>query len=762
MKKNSILIVVCLFVCMLFNNAACGQTKAEKRQAAIDSLKATIKRENELAALRRRRLAQAKNKVVFGDNDEIFSNNSIPARWNNESAVILARKNTFRYYKEDASSYLEQTERNKIKLLDKAAVDSFSVFYFIPNNQVGFKIIKKDGTVRNISTDNAVPVDQYLPIPESFSMMGTVGYIYSKDYKKLAIQGLEPGDIIDYYYKYTTSVYTEGMDVAPFPPVMFTLSGNYPIVKQKIVLNVQKGFYVNFVSCNNAPGLTKVEDTSDSFNTYQLTESMRDKRNDEMWEDIYRAEPTVKFQVVYVSEDQKSNVPYFLGKMSVPMSKVSPSMLKAVVNRIALETTPDVKDYASAIIKYMRREHDGVKDPGLYMEYAYNYFRYYLTTGNSSDNSQSGFSDNIDDNLQDESTITSETFAKTMGLVCRDKKIGYAILFMVPRYLGTIDNLIMPGELRWAIRVNGTPDLYLYPFDAFTDPGEPVEGMEGIDAFVLTPDKDTGKVEIEKTVMPVSTDADNRSLYMDTVELNPVAGSVSLKRTAYISGLIKERYFPDIISETSFLEMECKRYGETLEEVYKKLNGNKSDVTNAKLNNDIATENEARKERMKDFFSGDFNISSYDEFHLLCDGREIDSSRLIFNDKFTVKNLIQKVGANYIFDAGQLIGAQLTSDDTMPRVSDVYLPCTAQYNNEIRIIIPNGYSVVGVEALNSNVTDKVGGFVSTADLEGNILVIKTKKYFSRNYEPASEWKDITMLLKAAYNFTQKKVLLKKV
>jgi hypothetical protein len=110
----------------------------------------------------------------------------------------------------------------------------------------------------------------------------------------------------------------------------------------------------------------------------------------------------------------------------------------------------------------------------------------------------------------------------------------------------------------------------------------------------------------------------------------------------------------------------------------------------------------------------------------------------------------------------KLIEAQTEiKDKQKKRDRDIYMKYARSFLNEINFTIPDGYSVDGLEALNKEVKNNTGGFISTAKIEGNILKITSKKYYSGNYFPASDWPKMVEFLNAAVDFTKAKVLLKK-
>ena len=81
--------------------------------------------------------------------------------------------------------------------------------------------------------------------------------------------------------------------------------------------------------------------------------------------------------------------------------------------------------------------------------------------------------------------------------------------------------------------------------------------------------------------------------------------------------------------------------------------------------------------------------------------------------------------------------------------------------NIINFTIPAGYKVVGIQNLNSNIDNAVGTFAVQATVEGNTLNILVKKHYKQTTVKKEDWPKLLEMLDAAYNFSQKKVLLKK-
>jgi len=159
----------------------------------------------------------------------------------------------------------------------------------------------------------------------------------------------------------------------------------------------------------------------------------------------------------------------------------------------------------------------------------------------------------------------------------------------------------------------------------------------------------------------------------------------------------------------------------------------------------------------------DAKVTTYEQFKLKQVGMWADQPDLIYEDKFQVEGLLTPVKAGYLLDAGKLVGKQMElTKEQLTRKNDVYMPCARSYSNDLEITIPNGYEVKGLEKLTYNETNPTGGFVSQAKVEGNLLKISTKKYYTHNFEKAADWPQLTSFMETAYAFTQQKILLQKV
>jgi hypothetical protein len=76
--------------------------------------------------------------------------------------------------------------------------------------------------------------------------------------------------------------------------------------------------------------------------------------------------------------------------------------------------------------------------------------------------------------------------------------------------------------------------------------------------------------------------------------------------------------------------------------------------------------------------------------------------------------------------------------------------------------IPEGYTVEGVNQLSTKVENETGSFTGAAKVENGKLIITSTKIYNKNYESVANWEKMLAFLDAAYDFTQQKILIKKI
>ena len=139
-----------------------------------------------------------------------------------------------------------------------------------------------------------------------------------------------------------------------------------------------------------------------------------------------------------------------------------------------------------------------------------------------------------------------------------------------------------------------------------------------------------------------------------------------------------------------------------------------------------------------------------------------DKPNTEYSDEFVIENIVKKAGPNTIVEIGKLIEKQSeVPEDQKKRTRDIYMSNPRSYTYEIAFNIPAGYKVEGIENLTKKTEGALGGFVSEAHLEGSVLKIKTKKFYTKNHYSADAWPKILEFLQSSVDFYNAKILLKK-
>jgi Domain of Unknown Function with PDB structure (DUF3857) len=678
--------------------------------------------------------------------DKTFRVVDIPAKWNERSAVIIAQLNRYEYRKPVMRNLLRYNEYNhyRIKLLDKNAVSEYSEMTYLPSRTVssegeeikvysGFKIIKPDGREVMVDKGDAVSMErEYNGRKQS--------------YFKLAIPNLEPGDILDYYIcEEVTRAYANLIHF--FDPVIFTLPQEYPVMSHKLQFRVERRCFINVKSLNGAPNLKMVIDEENDEKYYSLDgtdlESVQEKR----WFYPYRELPTIKFRAAFATGKAMRTFDVFLGEPGEVKSSVS----KAEVQQMAqtmLSTPYDVKDMS----KYAKKKLKGVKDPFEIATQAYYFYR--------NDMFNTAESNAVAGNSPWD-TKKEIVFVDRFSTFLKSKKISHDIILAVPRNIGSIKDLLMENELEWFIRVKkGNEYLYLQPFDMHTLPGKINPMVEGTEAYAIDGLRYTSGGAIQTITLPLSNKDDHSSISSISVDLGDLTkAKVTLMRTLKGSNKSPDQY---IFMDPFDIRAEEAAKFEMNNDYYDAFVGKKK--YQAQKDAYLSKREKEREDDLKARMAEDFDlkIEEINGFKIEQTGRYQASPEMIYRLDFVTTNLVNRVGPNYMIDAGKLIEQQVKIEsEELSRKENVYYPNPRTYKCIIEITIPKGYQAQGLDKFNRKVENKIGGFTSTAVERDGKIVIETNKHYDVNYADAALWTEIVAFINAANEFNDSKILLKK-
>lgn len=694
--------------------------------------------------------AKEVRKMIWENGDADFSVTTIPDKWKEKSAVIIAKSNILSYRKAIIRSHLQYKSfrHERIMLLDKAAIEKYSQFTIPENGRygdktyefyAGFKIIKPDGTEILIPLSKAVKEERAI---------NKSGY----NQFKLAIPNLEAGDILDYYIGEE-----QGINLSTkyygFDPVIFQLHDEYPIMKQKIAFDVLRRCFINLKSLNGAPDFTLTTDAKNDKNSYSLEDGERESVKHIRWLFPNRQLPSVKFKITYASLGA-ADAPTFIGEPGILKSKVTDEEIKDLVAYLYGAGIY----YGADFFYYMKKHHKREKDLDKLARKAYYAYRNIYRIKNV-------------EALQLYDKQTNESTSNTRGVIAlsrfyKSKKIPHKILIGVSRDIATIDDLILENELMLMLKVNTKIPFYIGKFTNHAIIGEIDPRLEGTAVYAVDGHaKKTKRWVLKETTIPTHFAEENQTfstyqiklvdMEADDVEIQMIKSCIGANKAYYQNNLMDIYNFKE--EEKARFEMgddfEDHRRSERKELVQKKEDylANRTDYLNKSLKS--VTENDLG-----------LTVVKVEDLEILQTGRFDDKPEFEYSCKAQVTGAVKKVGGNYLISIGKFIDRQiqLTAEEKEPRKYDINHSFARSYGYKIEMAIPEGYRVEGLDNLYNNIENKTGGFTSTAKVKGSKLIIESKKYYKSNFHKKEDWPLMVEFLDAAYNFTQQQVLLRKI
>ncbi|WP_298501896.1 hypothetical protein [uncultured Maribacter sp.] len=692
---------------------------------------------------------------IWGENDTQKGNIDIPEKWQNESAVVLYKEYFYDFHKFSTAVTYKHSYRKRVKLLDKASIEDYSEFTFTKKfavnkgwikrgkNYVGIKIIKPDGTEREIEVDKeAVKTD---------------------DEYKIAISGLEKGDILDYYI-YSIEPFKQGHGYT-FDPVTKIISDDYPIKKMALHLHTENDFYVKFNSYNGAPKLQEIATDKKSEKQYYLEAEDIDKNDFPYWYYPLQELPHYKFQVTFARKGHhKNDIFEFISPEQgvVKTNNTKEDVIDLYKEKFRLGMPFSYK----GLIKLLNEKE--LSKEGKVREAYYRIRHYYLTQY-------------IEKSVYSSAKIIPGIFYTypadlvyklsndnnyRLGEFLYQAKIPYSIVTATPRSYGSMKNNLFKSDITTflAVEVEGKT-IYLPPLNFHSNIDEISYGLENSEGYNMHVDMRHNKIKsIHNHQIPSSTYKDNGTKEHSTLSFNEDMDALIVTKTTNHFGHSKTKTQDDILMYYDYIYEDYERFG-TRTYVEKNV---KKEKDKKRINAEAAAlvkkikKNQAKyiEEQTEDQY--DFSVEDH-EFTIANTGRYGVKQPLVLEEKFNItEHLIKKAGPNYLIEIGKLIGGQVTlTEEEKNRTNNIYMNFPRSFVNEIEFTIPSGYVVGALDKLNISVENETGGFISTATVEDSILKIRTEKYYANYYEPNTNWSKMVQFLEAAYQYTQEKIILKK-
>lgn len=694
--------------------------------------------------------------LFWGVTDQYKNTFNIPEKWENESAVILYKNLNYEYRNFGTSVTYKTSIRKRIKLLDKAAVEEFSEFNYTKrfnsskgnvfsfrrgSNIVGLKIVKPDGREIEIDVDKeAVEVDGET---------------------KIAIANLEVGDIIDYYL-YVVEPFRATYAVG-FDPVELTLGEEYPIVDFKLSLDTENDFFINFNAFNGAPGLAEVDANKGTRRQYELIANNIEKSEYAMWFYPLVELPCFKFQVYFAQTGKIENtaMAFLSEKAKDVKASVSEQEVMEFYDKRFAPIESNILDFKT-FFKDKNFDSDTEK-----VMAAYYYMRHYCFTryieaffveeAKIMDNPYQYYRNTevfIDNDIK---------FIRYFISFLNDNKIKYDIIAAKKRFDGPIEDLLIEKNVNVLLKVYTEEPCYLGFFGPHTNVNQYSPLIENTEAYFLTSSKN--KIDgIKKEKVPMSDCGQNISKKELALSIDNNFSGIDISIISNYKGHLKAEALSDKLIFTDYVYEDYEKYGtesfiELLKNKLKTKYQDEFDAIKLKLK-------DKQKEKFEEAAKNEYAFNEIEEYDYKINstGRYGFDSSFTFSESFKVKDaLIKKAGNNYIVEIGKLISGQVDLNEKQrERTENIYIDYPRTYVNEIRLIIPEGFTIAGLEKLNKTVDNTTGSFTSSATVSDNALIISTSKQYKNNYEPNKNWGLMIDFLDAALQFSNEKILLKRI
>ena len=694
--------------------------------------------------------------AAWRDGDQNFSSNTAPAKWAGFSAVIIAQKMNFLFDKSSGNDKLNvyETVRRRIKLQDKDAVRNYSEFYFRSgheNDGFSLHIIKPDGTVDTVSLLTAVKVEDNDDVPDLFTpYFGKQSTIKNKTksediYYKLAVSNLEPGDIIDYI-----SIIFDDNDVArmnslEFDPIYYLCYRSYPVMSQKFEIYTDEKSYVNSKSLNGAPEFT--EGSSGGYKTFTWEDHDREKLKNTRWVNEYLLLPLVKFQIIYSKNNDAEDL--FISDRGELKKTITPEELGKKVNRIyekmdasgGRKLTQDniIANYATGLL---------------------NQTEYYLRKGEAYDLSDDEFIKRVYYILRHTNgiygrSLPSQYFAFVMMEKLKAKRIPAELMVTTDNSVTKMADVIFGSELHWLVKVK---NRYIFNFSSNSNVYDLKDEFLGNEAYLLHLGKYASAVA---DTLPSTKPEDNIQAITINASTDEAMEKVNVTSQSAYKGITKHDNEGPALAYTNVYDMDYMAYyGES---ELDNLNDKRRDEVDRLL---AARKEEFKKRKpllMKRQLENDYsNVMSYDNFSLITDGRTFNKQELKYNESFVLGDMTRRAGRNYLVSVPALMGGQIqVKPEDRQRQFDVDVRYPHTLTWDINYAIPAGYTVKGLSDLNQKVENETGLFSCSAVVEGNLLKLSIKKVYKQALIRKEDFGKMLEFIDAAYNFSQRKILLKK-
>ena len=702
-----------------------------------------------------RKYAEETRDWVYALDLPAFNVREIPEKYKDESAVYIAVYNNLSILRNTDPTRLPGTirysrdklveqgmlERSLVYINDKAALDEFSEYDFLTSTTykrdasrinrrvvMGVKVIKPDGTETVIDTDDYVEVKE-----------GKKG---KKLRQKLAVPGLEVGDMLDVFVYVSADIYNDHPD-----PMIFILREDYPVMHFGLHWLIDANLASTYRLLNGAP---EFAGTLDGGRKYHFDMELEDlPARPRLFYDDMTLSPLVKLYVFNPdAEPMTPKSSSMVGHCGEPFSFW---VKKEWWNyKVLYDHEGMAKEFLKSSLK------NGGKAPGA--------LRKALKSGEKTLTEVTDCAYNL------------MTFAKVMSDrpvsalefdVCMQQLLREIVgdsLMSVMTTASTVEPIDRILTIYGITTGSALPDgsRYYFPPVSFMAPSELHPAYTGRVAqqYPVTQLKDIS--EQGDTVyfnLPDNRARENRKLH--DVKASFDGTDLVVKRRTSCTGISKLPLMPLLNSE-NIINAYLDYFKDWGLDIGLKESGKKTADRMARYA-------DSRIEQMDDFeseakgYNGDVSVDSV-KGEIISVGIDPKSPKLIYDVEYTAHDLVKRAGKNMLLSVGKLVEDNRELRERDRHRDDIIVSRGArEYITHVEVQLPEGTNISdkSLEGLNTSVSNPAGIFGATARVADGKLIIDVIHRYNRRFLPASSWPDMLALMDAASAWESKTVLLER-
>ena len=587
----------------------------------------------------------------------------VKTKFSTESAVILYDQRLQEYQQEEKVGLVQiTTTRRLIKLIDDKGVEMFNKIYLpVYNNaqivEIKVRTILPNGTFINL------PANKILDVEED-----------GRTYKKFAIEGIEKGSEIEYYYKVKKSATYFGLEIfqsnsTPYENAEFSI-----ITPDYLVFSV-KG-YNGFGNKKDTVLANKRITTLNCIDIIPI--------GDEKYGNKDAHSKNVQFKFSYNLSKEK-NVRIFTWN----------ELAKNVYSNYATYTDKETKA-AEGFLKKLNIDEAASEEAKIVaLE------DYLKTTINAEKEGIGEDADKIEKIVK--TKVASYDGFKKLFIICLDKlNIKWQIVFPSKRDELPLDEelenyrlidemlLFFPSTGHYLDPVNAT---YRYPF--ITPSWASTKGLF-LQGTTIGNFKTALASFADIEIHPINESAHNMET---TIVFNKDLDSLLIHSKQILEGYGATAYRP------AFTFLPIEKQEELSKDIIKSVS-NSDNIQNIKVQNKALTDGYLKKP-------------------------------LIIEADISSADLIETAGRRIIVNIGKVIGPQVQMYQEKERQLPISIEYPHVLDRILHFTIPDGYQIKNLSDLNMNITDKevsgkeTMGFISNYTLNGNQLTINIHEFYAQ-------------------------------